>query len=169
MRSGETKVTRPGSRGVVRASKAASRTFAGASAYTWLMSCGRMRASTTSISLLGTTSRIGAPAASTSPGAVTRSPMTTPSTGERIDWRSTWSLRGTQAFFDLAQPRRRLLELIGGRLLISIARVGHARAELGGSLARQRQFAARFVQPAAVVGVGPLQRQQPRARHVTFA
>ena len=30
-----------------------------------------------------------APAASTSPAAVTRSPMTTPSTGDRMDWRAT--------------------------------------------------------------------------------
>jgi hypothetical protein len=49
-----------------------------------------------------------------------------------------------------------LLELVGGRLLIAIARVSHACGQLGGPLSRQREFAARFSEAAAVVGVGPL-------------
>ena len=76
-------------------------------------------------------------------------------------------LRGTQAFFELAQRRRRLLELFGGGLLITVARVGHARLQFAGTLARQGQLAARFIQAAARIGVRALQRQQPRARHVT--
>ena len=75
--------------------------------------------------------------------------MTTPSTGERMAWRSTWSFDGTQAFFELAQARGRLPQFVGGRLLITIARIGHARLQLGRALARQRQFAARFTETAA--------------------
>ena len=94
--------------------------------------------------------------------------MTTPSTGERIAWRSTWSFEGRRRSSSSRNFAGRLLELFGGGLLVAVARVGHARLQFAGTLARQGQLAARFIQAAARIGVRALQRQQPRARHITL-
>jgi hypothetical protein len=74
-----------------------------------------------------------------------------------------------QALLELANPGRGLLRLVGRELLIVVARLRDARADLARSLPREREIALAFRDPAPVVGSVALQLQQPRTLHVAFA
>ncbi len=133
------------------------------------MSCGRMRASTTSFSCdrHDVEQRIARPDRFADGRDAQRHHPAIDRRAHELPFGLV--LRRSHALVQLTDLRGRFAGLVGRELLILVARLRDARMQLAHALLRRRQVALRFGKTTAIVGLVALQLQESRTLHVTLA